>query len=345
MRKIVDFSIYAAALGFRWLFSHLPRSAFFFLAPGIARALFLIPQLGRVSMQNLRAAFPEKSEAERKRIALRSLENLCLTAFEFLWASGKSNVTARLVECTDETKETARKGHESGQGSVFLTPHLGNWEFAGQTLALDLGFQLGVVVRKPRNLYLNRLIASGRLVQGVRIIYSSGAVRACVRALKDGLSIGILIDQNTRVRDGGRFVPFFGLPVPVSMTAAHLARKDDRFVALGTTVRKGRGFIGILKPLPKPAREYASDEELTAEIMRISESLIREHPDQYLWMYKRFQHIPPDADDSLKSRYPAYASVPPAKFFSSKAKYDALSGDAGRREPLSREPSVGTPQE
>lgn len=335
MRNILDFATYLIALGFRWLFSHLPRGFFFLLAPGVARLLFLIPQLGRVSMQNLRAAFPEKSERERKGIAIRSLENLCLVACEFLWASGKKDVTARLVDCTDETRETARMGHESGRGAIFLTPHLGNWEFAGQTLALDLGFDLGVVVRKPRNRHLNRLIASGRLVRGVRIIYSSGAVRACVRALRDGLSIGILIDQNTRIRDGGRFVPFFGLPVPVSMTAAHLARKDDRFVALGTTVRKGRRFVGILKRLPKPAREYASDEDLTAEIMRISESLIREHPDQYLWMYKRFQNIPPDADDALKSRYPAYASIPPAKFFSSKAKYDKLKqegegGDATR---------------
>ena len=274
---------------------------------------------------NVRAAFPEKSEKERRRIVRKSLENLFISLCEFFWCKGKKGVVASLMDIPEQARKDAIAGYGDGrQGAIFLTPHLGNWEFAGITLGSTMGFRMATVVRSPRNPYLDKLISSGRMVENVEIIHSKGAVRAIAHALKDGKSIGILIDQNTRLRDGGAFVRFFGLPVPVSMTPAHFARKDNRFIAVGATVRIGRRFRAILRTLPRSASDYASDEELTQELMDISMELIRQYPEQYLWLYRRFQNIPPDAPEELKKKYPPYASIPGEKFFSRAYKYHNL---------------------
>lgn len=322
MKKLQFYFEYLAACTTIRVISCLPRSFFFCLAPVVARILYLFPQLGKISVQNIATAFPEKTHVEHKQIAISSLKNMFLTIADFFWSKGKKNIVETLVEHGEEPNRTAEMGHQAqaqNRGVIFVAPHHGNWEFAGMTLALLYHFQIGTVVRSPRNPYLERLISSGRMVNGVRIIYSQGAAKGMKNAIEEGLVIGTLIDQNTRVRNGGIFVNFFGLPVPVSRAPAAMARKHNYFVASGTTVREGKHFQTILKPLPKETSEYASDEELTQDLMSLAEQIIREYPDQYLWMYKRFQYIPMGISEELKSRYPAYATETDPTFYDMKA--------------------------
>lgn len=325
MKNCFAYIVYLLVLLLTAIIRRLPRSLFFVLAPVFAWVAYCLPRIGGIARMNVRVVFPEKTERERRRIVRKSFANLFVSLCEFFWCQGKTGVVASLVEIPDEERAKAEAGRKGAvPGGLFLTPHLGNWEFAGITLGSTLGFRMGTVVRSPRNPYLDKLITSGRMVENVEIIHSKGAVRAIARALKEGKSIGILIDQNTRLRDGGAFVDFFGLPVPVSMTPAHFARKDNRFIGVGAAVRVGKKFKGILRTPSRPASEYASDEELTQELMNISMGLIREYPEQYLWLYRRFQNIPPDAPEELKKKYPPYASVPGEKFFSRAYKYHHL---------------------
>ena len=185
-------------------------------------------------------------------------------------------------------------------------------------LALHYKFDLGTVVRTPQNPYMDRIISGGRKVKGVQLIYSRGAAKAMLSRVRQGRSLGVLIDQNTRVSEGGQFVDFFGLPVPVSMVPAHLARREKLFVAVGGTFRIGKKFVSTIKQLPKKSGEYQSDEELTQDIMKITEDFVRMYPDQYLWMYRRFQNIPREADDGLKKKFPPYAKVAAGRFYDRK---------------------------
>lgn len=324
MKRFFDYIVYLMVLLLSAGLRRVPRSLFFFLAVPFAWVACCIPNIGGIARMNVRVAFPEKTERERRRIVRKSFENLFVSLCEFFWCKGKSSAVEALTEIPDQARQDAIAGQSGSNGSLFLTPHLGNWEFAGITLGATMGFPMATVVRSPRNPYLDKLISDGRMVDNVEIIHSKGAVRAIARALKDGKTIGILIDQNTRLRDGGAFVRFFGLPVPVSMTPAHFARRDNRFIAVGAVVRMGKRFRSILHTLPKPPAEYASDEELTQELMNLSMELIRQYPEQYLWLYRRFQNIPPDAPEELKKKYPPYASVPGAKFFSRAYKYHNL---------------------
>ncbi len=316
MKQFSYYLQYLAARSLIAVFHILPRQFFYFLAPGVARILFLIPQIGKITMMNLRAAFPEKTEAERKKIAVGSMKHLFLTICELFWSKGRRGIIQELVENPPEVNEMIMKGHDwPVKGTIFFAPHLGNWEFAGMALALIYRYPTATVVRSPQNPYLNKLISSGRMVDGVEIVYSKGAVRGMYSALKQGKSVGVLIDQNTRISEGGVFVNFFGLPVPVSMAPAMLARKDNRFVSIGSAIRQGKRFVIRAKTLSRLPAEYASDEELTQELMKLTEELVRENPEQYLWMYKRFQNIPFDIPEELKAKYPPYAKHPRKRFF------------------------------
>ncbi len=310
-----------------------PRGLFFFLAPGVSRLLWHVPQFGSVALMNVAAAFPEKKPEEHRRIALKSIENLFLTLCEFFWTKGKKGIVQELVVSTPEADATAAAAHaHEKEGVIFVSPHHGNWEFAGMTLALIYHFKVGTVVRTPRNPYLDKLISSGRMVEGVRIIHSRGAVLGMKHALDDGYTIGTLIDQNTRVRDGGVFVNFFGMPVPVSRAPAGMARRHGYFVATGAVVRDGRKFKTLFKTLPKPTSEYESDEEMTQDLMSIAEEFIRAYPEQYLWMYKRFQYIPRGADEALIKRFPPYAAPAGETFYNMKAHLEKRRRNAAKKE-------------
>jgi KDO2-lipid IV(A) lauroyltransferase len=139
--------------------------------------------------------------------------------------------------------------------------------------------------------------------------------------MREGMNIGLLIDQNTKVRAGGVFVDFFGLPVPSSKAPAELARfalnneiKAD--IVFGISLRDENGIlIGQVKSLQKPFEQY-DDREMIQELTNISEEFIRKYPEQYLWLYKRFAHIPRDIDEERKIRYPFYARTVKKSFYS-----------------------------
>lgn len=322
MKKIWQYIQYLAARAVSFLVGTMPRSWYFPISRGAAHLLMLFPQMGKVSLQNLAAVFPEKSEAERRKIALGSLANLTLMLCEFFWIREKNRFLPDYVEIDEETRNFVENLRRDGKhGMLFFTPHHGNWEFAGMMLALALKFPVSTVVRSPQNPYIGRILSGGRAVGGIELIHSKGAARGILAAIRKGRSIGLLIDQNTRTRDGGIFVNFFGLPVPVTALPAHLAIRNDLTVAVGGCRHEGKRLLFHLHPLDPPSGgAYADDEALTQAIIARSEEIIRRAPEQYLWMYKRFQYIPRDAGPELAKKYPPYAKVADEAFYDQRAR-------------------------
>ena len=150
---------------------------------------------------------------------------------------------------------------------------------------------------------------------GLEIIFSEGAVRAAIKALKSGRGVGTLIDQNTKGRYGGTFVNFFNIPVASSTAPANLKSYCDAHdipavIIYGTSVRHADGKVYAHSAyLPKPFHEYKDEVEVLQALMDMSEEFIRKYPDQYLWFYRRFQYIPQGATDELKAKYPFYAKM------------------------------------
>jgi len=320
MKRFFAYLQYLLVKGFMRLMELMPRGFFYAFSGLLSRLASPLPAFGGLVRTNLRCAFPEKSEREIRVMARESLKSLCLTLCEFFWLHNKPEKVRELLEIQPELQEVLDDVAEAGKQNrpvIFITPHFGNWELSGMALALVFGYKMATVVRTPRNPYLDRLISGGRAVQNVKIIHSRGGMLELVRDMENGYCAGMLIDQNTKVRSGGIFVDFFGFPCPVSRFPATMALKKNAYIAIGCCIRKKDGkFFTTLRRMPKQTSEYTDEEEITQDITRVSEELIRLAPEQYLWFYKRFQYIPPGTPEAERKRFPDYAYEPPPGFYS-----------------------------
>lgn len=284
--------------------ARLPRHWLAGLAGVVGRALFAVPAVGRLMLTNLAIAFPDKAETERRVIGGAATAGMLLTFFEFIWFARHPEQLRAAIDVSapeaDAVFTTVRQ-----QGAFFMSPHVGNWELGAQLMAAS-GVSFGAVARKIKNPYLDRLVARARTYHGQTIIPEHGAVRLMVKAIKSGTTIGILIDQNTRPSDGGVFVPFFGLPAPVSRAPAALALKFKIPILCVVLVRENGRLCLRSEPLPKPVDQYADDLELTAALMQLNERMVRRYPEQYMWYYERWRYIPPGASAAVAARFPAY---------------------------------------
>ena len=314
---------YLAVVGLCAVIRILPQRSLKGLARLISFCIRCIPSARHLVLENLKAAFPEMDEKERIRIMRGSFLHMIWNMLEFFWIGGDP---ARIRKCyylPDDITNRLKAHVASGERIIFVNPHLGSWEASGVMAPFYAGVDMVAIAKPVRNPYLNKLLNSGRRERtaGLEIIFSRGAMHASLRALRQGRGVGTLIDQNTRVRDGGVFVDFFGLPVPSSAAPAALKRYCDKHklpavIVYGTSLRLADGRNTAHSAyLSKPFGEYADDREVLQELMEISEKFIRMHPEQYLWFYKRFQYIPPDCPPEIRRRYPDYAAEPRASFF------------------------------
>ena len=286
--------------------------------------IYRLPGVYKLVNANIKTAFPEKDIHEIRRIGRMSLVNNIRNMLEFFWMT---NNKRRIEKCTlippDVLEMLKSYAHKDGKRVVMVNPHLGSWEASGLIAPYYSGMKLTAIASPLANPYLNRLLNTGSRERtgGMNIIFSKGAVRASNKALRDGFNIGILIDQNTKVRAGGVFVNFFGLPVASSKAPAEFVRFGKTHgieieVIFGVSIREKNGVVTAQsRPLSKPSDEY-DDTEMIQEIISISEEFIRRYPEHYLWLYKRFAHIPQGLDENLRKRYPYYARVVKDSFYS-----------------------------
>jgi KDO2-lipid IV(A) lauroyltransferase len=257
----------------------------------------LVAKRRNIAINNLRNAFKgEKSEEEVVQIARQSCKSLFHTFLEIIKARsllGKPDAMRRLRSTTeglDELFSKAKSLHNSSNGCIFVTPHIGNWEVL-PSISSVMGIPLAVVVRPLDNIYLERLVYAHRAESGQVIIPKKNALFVLQRTLKQGKSIGMLPDQSTMK---GISVDFFGQKATTTPVPAILAITYNRPVVVVACCRKpdGRTYEGFVSDPILPG-EYKSEK---AEIFRITEemnhkmeSIIRKYPEQYLWVHNRWK--------------------------------------------------------
>ena len=309
--EYIPFALLAHSIGI------LPRSVIVGLANLIGCFIFFFPTAYRLITANIKAAFPEKKQKEIRKIGLKSMQSILLLFLESFWFRAKPKRIEKYVEITDDVLKIFHEAQINKTPILLVVPHLGNWEIIGQAIPYLLKNPMAVVAKKFRNPYLANFISNSRSEFGNIVIDSRGAARQMLRHLKKNTMVATLIDQNTRVRDGGIFIDFLGIPVPSSKIAAFISRKMDNVQVLigGGRRSKDDKLVSFLKPLPKKYHEYSSDKEYVQDIMNVTTEVISEFPEQYLWFYRRFQNISPDATEEQLKRYPYYAIHPHKRFF------------------------------
>jgi len=273
----------------------LPRRVARGFAATVTSLLFsLQPKLQKTAEFNMRLAFPDWADAQRKDATRKMVRNLGWMAAEF----------ARLPRLTKENIEDVviLEGHENflegqrrGKGVLYLTGHIGAWELSSFAHAL-YGYPLHYMARPLDNKRLDALVNQYRCSSGNRPIFKNESARVMLRILKDSGTVGILADQNTLPAEGA-FVDFFG---KLACTTTGLAR-----VALHTGAAVVPGYAYWDESIQKYRLRFEPPVELirtgdterdvfenTQRFAKVIEEIIRKHPDQWVWVHKRWKTRP-----------------------------------------------------
>jgi KDO2-lipid IV(A) lauroyltransferase len=256
-----------------------------------------VPPRRATAVENLRHAFGEAlGEAEIQELVLKSCASVVAGVFEtvkFRSMLNRPGDRDRLRQATDGFEALLAQIkliHEKSGGCVFVTPHLGNWEFLPYVGTLS-GIPLVIVVRNLRNMYLERLLFSERAASGQIIIPNINALMLMQEALQRGKSVGMLPDQSTRK---GIAVEYFGRPALTTPIPAILALLYKRPIVVVACCRTSPAFRFegcISEPIWPDANDSEKEEvhRLTREMNSRMESMVRKYPDQYLWMHNRWK--------------------------------------------------------
>jgi KDO2-lipid IV(A) lauroyltransferase len=273
----------------------LPRPALLSLGTLAGRlGWFLDRRHRRIALDNLRRAMSDQlDEAEIRRVALRCWEHfgrITLDALAFRRLA-KEGPRGRV---SHEGIDNLRAAYAEGRGVLEFSGHYGHWELAALVQS-QLGFPLALVARPLDNPRLEALLRELRQATGNVIIYKRRAVRDILAALRGGLGVAILIDQDAR--DAGVFVPFFGRPASTTPTPALLATRTGVPVLPVHCTPEGDDGYRVVYGEPvrlAPTGDVEADVlALTARYTAILEGWIRSHPEYWLWMHRRWKTRPP----------------------------------------------------
>jgi KDO2-lipid IV(A) lauroyltransferase len=283
------------------LVSRLPLRAALALAGAVGRVGWAVAGTTRQQiLAHLEIAFPEKTAAEREAIARGSLLHLARLAAEVATLRSWRHRLRDHVTFAPGAEERLRALSAAGQGLLFVTGHVGNWELMAQRVAGDI--PSSSIARTGNDPKLTELIGRMRAEGRVETLWREdpGTARAMIRCFKQGRLLGILIDQDTRVQ--GVFVPFFGRPAFTPRGAADLALRFRVPVVVGWCRRRAPTPAGghVIDLVEVPYDPAAPDREaevvrLTAACTALLEAAIRASPEEWVWMHERWR-TPPEAE-------------------------------------------------
>jgi Kdo2-lipid IVA lauroyltransferase/acyltransferase len=189
-----------------------------------------------------------------------------------------------------EGLEHFEEARQIGRGVLFATAHLGNWELSAFAHGL-MTAPMNIVVRPLDHPLIDKFVEKRRMLSGNRVIGKKDAARAILRALRANKAVGILVDQNVTASEGV-FVDFFGVPACAGSALVKLAHHSGAVVIPGFALwseSDRRYTLRFYEPLKLTGSVQADTAQLHARI----EAVIRDYPDQWMWVHRRWKTRPP----------------------------------------------------
>lgn len=274
----------------------LPRGAARRVGSWCAHFLFALqPNLKRTAEFNLALAFPEWTQAQRRETVQKMVTQLGWMAGEFSQFPKYSRANISTIVKL-EGHENFLAARANGKGVLILTGHIGAWELSPYAHAL-YGYPLSFLARAVENSKVDQLVNRYRGLAGNEPIEKNRAAREMLRVLGRSGTIGILADQNTLAEEGV-FVDFFGIPACTTSGLARIALRTGAPVVPGYVLWDELEGVYRLCFEPKVDLVRSGDEERdvlenTARFAKVIERVIREHPEQWVWVHKRWKTRPP----------------------------------------------------
>lgn len=263
---------------------------------GLGLFAFEVVRIRRaVTLDNLAHAFPEWSPRERLQVARDCYRHFGVTFLELCCFPGltPSQIADRVRLENTRPFDLARA---EGRGAVLLTGHVGNWELLGAAAAAA-GYPFWVLVRRQSNPRVDAYVTQARESAGMRVLPADESLLPVWRALHRNEFVAFLSDQ-----DAGRhgiFVPFFGRPASTPLGPIRFARRSGSPIVVGFALRRKDGRyrseffdpIHVRDDLPPEEAEREATERTVAQL----EAVVRQYPEQWFWMHRRWKTKPRDA--------------------------------------------------
>jgi Kdo2-lipid IVA lauroyltransferase/acyltransferase len=282
-----------------WLFVGglrvLPRRVARGIGAGVGRVAYAaLSRLRSVGVCNLQLAFPDKSNQERELILRGVYRNLGYLLAEFCQMQGYSAESASEF-IRYEGLENYLEARERGQGVLVLTGHLGAWELSSFYHSL-MGMPMGMVIRRLDNPLVDAFVNRIRCLHGNRVIHKDDFARGLIASMRAGETVGILMDTNMTPPQGV-FVPFFGVQACTASGMARVAQKTGAAVVPGFLLwsdEEQRYVLRFGEELSLVGTGNAEEDATanTALFTKVIEDYIRQYPEQWLWMHRRWKTRP-----------------------------------------------------
>lgn len=302
---VIDYLAIVLMALFCSLFRILPRNCARALALFIIRGVFLfIPRFRKVALKNLQIVFPEKGYQELERIYKKSLNVLAdnivgyarIPDYNSQKAANEFDFSTFKKDFNEAIKDA------SGKGVILATAHFGNFELLIQAFAILLR-PTAILARSFSLTRFNKWWNRRRELFGNEVFDRKGAYREIESRLRQGQDVAILCDQNVK-RNHAIFVDFFGRKVATTKAVALAAIRTNSPIFFGVACQRDPGHnIAFYKRINIPHDANLSlDDKITSimeQIHRSLEEAIRQYPDHWFWIHRRFKTRPLGEEENI----------------------------------------------
>lgn len=272
-----------------WLMHFLPFRFIVFIGNGLGSLFYLLAIERRsIGLINLKLCFPEMTDQTREQLLKDHFKMFLRGLMErsILWWASSDRISSLIRVEGIENFEAI-----SGKSLILLTPHFVGMDAGGQWIAQHT--DTVCMYANQKNPYLTELLLKKRARFRNQYLYSrQQGLRPIIKGMRQGLPFIYPPDQDQGVKDGA-FVPFFGVPAATMTSVSRIAKLTDaKVVPSITRVLPGSGGY-VLTFYPAWENFPSGDDVLDARRMNeFIEARVREMPEQYFWLHKRFKTRP-----------------------------------------------------
>jgi len=254
----------------------------------LGRVLSLVLKKERdIIFKNLEIAYPGRyGLREKRRFASDNFANYGITAFEFLKVNTwKPEAIAKLISGAEGIEHLEAAAAE-GRGVIAVTGHFANWELMSVYLSLK-GFKVGAIGKKLFDDNVDRFVFKARTTTGVRIYDRDRPSFEMIKGLKNGMILGILSDQDTRVESVD--ADFLGVRAKTPSAPAVLAKKLGLYIMCVGLLRKKTGLYKMTVNRPIGITEDMATEEIASIYNKQLGDFVEAAPAQWVWVHPRYK--------------------------------------------------------
>ena len=289
---MLDF-FYLSAFGlFKFFVTKLPKELLNFLINSFAAIGYWIDKKhNKIAKVNLDIAFENRlSEEQKTQIIKQCYKNLLYLLKDFIENQTISKEKL-LQKVTFHNEQIYIDALNRKKGVIFQTAHYGNWELMSLAVGARFG-NISVIGRELDSPAMNEILEKNRQRFNVTLLDKKGSMRGILKALKNGESVGLLVDQNTADQEGV-LIPFFGKLVRHTPAAAQFAKKTDCIIipAFMTTQDHEHFDLTFYDPILPPLDD--SEQSLIDSIQAqadITQRIIENKPDEWFWFHRRWKN-------------------------------------------------------